>query len=155
MEQNQQMLSAMLKSLKLLAPALLPSWRFFDRVTASPRIEFTRLTAAADNVPDWQEFRPRPQSLSFGTVLRRLFWNPEWNETLFLTSCAERLLENPTEHSVTEISSRIAATLEPSAPNGGDQFFQFRLALISREGGARKKEITYISPRQVMTGPGA
>ena len=142
----------MLKSLKFFAPVLIPSWRFFDTIAASPRIEFAFLGAADETAAGWQEFRPRPQNLSFGTILRRLFWNPRWNETLFLTSCAERLLENPTEHSVTEISSRIAASL---APSGDDQFFQFRLVLISREGNALQKEIAYISPRQLMTRPGA
>ncbi|NIA71108.1 hypothetical protein HBA54_21140 [Pelagibius litoralis] len=142
----------MLKSLKFFAPVLIPSWRFFDTIAASPRIEFALLGAADETAADWQEFRPRPQNLSFGTVLRRLFWNPNWNDTLFLTSCAERLLENPTEHSVTEISTRIAASLNPAE---GDEFFQFRLVLISRAGDDLQKEVAYISPRQLMTRPGA
>ena len=141
----------MLKSLKLLAPALIPSWRFFDTITASPRIEFVPLTAADGTAGDWQEFRPRPQSLSVGAILRRLVWNPRWNETLFLTSCAERLLENPTEHSITEISTRVAATLDPAGPKGDAPFFRFRLVLISREGGALQKEIAYVSSRQAVT----
>jgi len=33
----------------------------------------------------------------------RMFWNPSWNESLFLVSCAERLLQNPTPHSEDEI----------------------------------------------------
>jgi hypothetical protein len=137
----------MLKRLKLLAPALLPSWRFFDRITASPRIEFTRLAAAEEAADSWQEFRPRPQSLSWDRILRRLVWNPRWNETLFLTSCAERLLESPTEHSVTEISRRIAAAL---AGADGLPFFRFRLVLLSREGDALRREIAYVSPLQAV-----
>lgn len=140
----------MLKSLKLLAPALLPSWRFFDTIAASPRIEFTRLVALEEAADGWQAFRPRPQSLSLGEILRHLVWNPRWNETLFLTSCAERLLENPTEHSVTEISTRIAANLNRATSDGGAAFFRFRLVLISREGEALQKEIAYVSPRQAV-----
>jgi hypothetical protein len=140
----------MLKSLRLLAPALLPSWRFFDRITASPRIEFTCPAAAEEAADSWQEFRPRPQSLSLGAFLCRLVWNPRWNETLFLVSCAERLLENPTEHSITEISSRIAAALDSATPEGGTAFFRFRLVLIRREGNALRREIAYVSPRQTV-----
>jgi len=133
----------MLNSLALLVPALIPSWRFFDTITASPRIEVARLTTPNDTAIVWQEFRPRPQSLSLGTILRRLVWNPVWNETLFLTSCAERLLDTPTRHSVDEIGSRIAATFAPSTQ---DQIFQFRLMLVYREGKALRQEIAYLSP---------
>ena len=49
----------MLHGLKLLLPALIPSWRFFDTIAPSPRIEYALLhdphAAAA-----WREFRPRP-----------------------------------------------------------------------------------------------
>ena len=134
----------MLKRLKLLVPALIPSWRFFDTIAASPRIEVARLAGAEDAAGNWREFRPRPPSLSLGTILRRLVWNPRWNETLFLTSCAERLLENPTAHSVTEIGNRIAATLKADAV----PFFRFRLVLVSREGKTLHREIVYVSPLQ-------
>jgi hypothetical protein len=136
----------MLNSHRLLAPALIPSWRFFDRITASPRIEVARLTAADATPGDWLEFRPRPQSLSPGTLLCRLVWNPRWNETLFLTSCAERLLETPTGHSVAEISTRIAATLDA----GTAPFFRFRLVLVSRAGDALRQEVAYVSPCQAV-----
>lgn len=141
----------MLKSLALIAPALIPSWRFFDRITASPRIEVARMAGEDDlasGVTVWREFRPRPQSLSFAAILRRLFWNPAWNETLFLTSCAERLLNEPTDHSITEIASRIAAGLGPRA---GEPFFRFRLVLVSREGDALQKEVVFVSSPYSVT----
>lgn len=144
----------MLKSLALIAPALIPSWRFFDRITASPRIEFARMAqeddpaTGATGATGWREFRPRPQSLSPAALLRRLFWNPAWNETLFLTSCAERLLEKPTAHSIDEISARIAGGLDPRA---GGPFFRFRLVLVSREGEALQKEVVYVSSPYSMT----
>jgi len=127
----------------LLAPALIPSWRFFDTIAASPRIEFARLPSADAPVAMWQEFRPRPRRLTLGTLLGRLFWNPVWNETLFMTSCAERLLDTPTPHSVEEIATRIAATLDPALPG---PFFRFRLILVSRDGEALRREVAYVSP---------
>ena len=137
----------MLQSLRLLAPALLPSWRFFDTITASPRLEVLCLSAAEAPVGTWREFRPRPQSLSLAQTLFRLVWNPRWNETLFLTSCAERLLERETAHSVTEISRRLAAGLDADPT----PFFQFRVVLISGAGDALRKEIAYLSSRQAVT----
>ena len=135
----------MLQSLRLLAPVLLPSWRFFDRIAASPRIEVQRLGASGEAVGDWLQFRPRPQSLPLGVYLRRLVWNPRWNEALFLTSCAERLLDSPSDHSVRQISTRIAEDLTTDAAL---PFFHFRLVLVSRVGEALQREVAYISPRQ-------
>ena len=137
----------MLKTLQLLAPVLLPSWRFFDSIAASPRIECQSLSASAEPLDDWREFRPRPQSLALGTYLRRLFWNPRWNETLFLTSCAERLLDSPSEHSIREIATRIEESLRDEA---APPFFRFRLVLVSRAGEALQREVAYVSPPQAF-----
>jgi hypothetical protein len=124
----------MLSTLKLLLPALLPSWRFFDSVGPSPRIEYALTTLPAD----WREFRPRPAVLTPLDMLRRLLWSPDRNDSLFLTSCAERLLETPTAHSVEEIRARLAADLA-----GAD--FQFRIVLIERQGQRLVREIAYES----------
>src|SRR4051812_32544201 len=124
----------MLQTLKLLLPALIPSWRFFDVITASPRIEFALLGTAQDSPDHWEEFRPRPKSVSVGNTLKRLFWNPYWNETLFMVSCAERLIDNPTDHSEQEIYARIQRELACRATDKTvTSFVQFRLTLIGRE----------------------
>lgn len=129
----------MLHTLKLLLPALIPSWRFFDAISPSPRIEFALLQRSDDLAKDWQEFRPRPVHLSIGGMIKRLFWNPQWNETLFLVSCAERLIENPTDHSYQEILKRIRADIK-SAP-----YLQYRLVFVRRDGVTLQKETLFIS----------
>ncbi len=137
----------MLQTLKLLLPALIPSWRFFDTIAPSPRIEFTLLQSAQDASGRWQEFRPRPARLSIGSMLKRLFWNPRWNESLFLVSCAERLMASPTEHSSQEILTRIEAELErKSIDVSATPYLQFRLVFLSREGAQLQRQITFISP---------
>lgn len=132
----------MLHSLKLLLPALIPSWNFFDVIADSPRVEYTLLAApdAADG--PWREFRPRPARVPLSVMIGRLFWNAQWNETLFVISCAERLMEAPTEHSQNEIFRRIAADLAepPEAP-----WLRFRIALVSEGEGAITREIAFIS----------
>jgi hypothetical protein len=137
----------MLQSLKLFLPALIPSWRFFETVEASPRIEFALLEVEGGKAADWQEFRPRPTHLSFRSMFKRLLWNPAWNESLFLVSCAERLMDNPTEHSRQEIIGRIIAQIEQrSIDVDGTPYVQFRLAFVRREGEELEKNIGYISP---------
>lgn len=133
----------MLRTLTLLLPALMPSWRFFDIIAPSPRIEFALLTTADETPEHWQEFRPRPARLSLATMLKRMLWNPHWNESLFLVSCAERLEEHPTAHSEQEILSRMKRDVRhhPAAP-----YLQFRLVFLSRAGTEIQKEVTYLSP---------
>lgn len=137
----------MLQTLKLLLPALIPSWRFFDAIAPSPRIEFTLLNSARDMSGNWQEFRPRPDRLSIFDMLKRMFWNADWNESLFLVSCAERLIANPTAHSSDEILTRIRAecarlSVDPLAT----PYLQFRLVFVTRDETAIEKHILHISP---------
>jgi len=134
----------MLHTLKLLLPALVPSWRFFDTIAPSPRIEYTYLQTLQDMPENWHEFRPRPVHIPFVTMLKHMVWNPRWNESLFLTSCAERLLDIPTAHSEAEIRKR----LEIELANSPDAlpYWQFRLVLLSRQGADLQKHIGFISP---------
>lgn len=134
----------MLQTLKLLLPALIPSWRFFDGVAPSPRIEFALLKIANCKPGSWQEFRPRPESLNLASILKRMIWNPRWNESLFLVSCAERLMDHPTEHSRREIVTRIQAELERNETQA--PFLQFRLVFVSRQDSEIVREVTYTSP---------
>ncbi len=129
----------MLPSLKLLLPALIPSWNFFDEIAASPRIEYALLRAPGDSC-EWREFRPRPPHVSFPAMLARLFWNARGNETLFVVSCAERLLAEPTAHSQDEIFRRIAADVP-----GKDAWLRFRIFLVSEQNGARVRALAFIS----------
>jgi len=143
----------MLHTLKLLLPALIPSWRFFDVIAPSPRIEYALLETAQEAPCEWREFRPRPARLPVHSMLKRLFWNPRWNESLFLVSCAERLMANPTEHSSQEILKRIRA--EITRDTGGTDpapWLQFRLGFLSREGTQIQKHITFVSPVQPVFG---
>jgi hypothetical protein len=80
---------------RYLLPVLIPSWRFFDFIAPSPRIEFAVIAQLDDPATRWQEFRPRPVHLPVAAMLRRLLWNPIWNESLFIVSCAEKLLDEP------------------------------------------------------------
>jgi hypothetical protein len=131
-----------MRILKLLLPALIPSWRFFDVIGPSPRIEYA-LLVTPEALPQWEVFRPRPASLSVIQMLKQLTWNPRWNEDLFLVSCAERLIYDQTDHSYREIMQRIRGELCPLAAL---PFFQFRITVIQKIDGQLQKEVAFISP---------
>ena len=126
-------------SLRLLLPAMLPSRRFFDAVTASPRLDYAVLSAPDAIAGPSQEFRPRPATLGIGTMLRRLLWNAPWNENLFVVSLAERLVNaaNPESaaHSQRELLIRVARHLDRCG-DASHGFLQIRLRFVSRDGAA-------------------
>lgn len=138
--------AAALNSLRLLLPALFPSWRFFDVIGPSPRIEVARLQTPDNAGDDWREVRPRAAGLGIGGYLRSFFFNPRWNETLFLVTCAEGVIRDESDHTVREIRDRLRADLNrpgaaPSAP-----WFRFRIALLSRHEGRVRRDVVFTSP---------
>ena len=138
----------MLRAFTLFLPAIMPSWRFFDVIAPSPRIEYSlrKTQDEAEEQLEWSEMRPRPQHISLPQALKRLLWNPHWNESLFLVSCAERLMQQPTEHSVQEIITRLRADLNAQNTKKADALYlQFRLVFVYREGESIKRQVAYRS----------
>ena len=117
---------------RYLLPALVPSWRFFDYIAPSPRIEFAVAAAVDDPAMRWREFRPRPAHLPVAAMLRRLLWNPLWNESLFMVSCAEKLLDEPSTRRETELLTRIAAAI--ARGETGEQSYRFDLSEVPYRG---------------------
>ena len=128
----------MRRTIQLILPALIPSWHFFKAVEASPRIEYW----IEEDGPYWREFGPRPAQVSMLETLKRLFWNPAWNDQLFLVSCSERLVTTPTEHSAQMIRQRLQKAL---CPKSKPLTVQFRLVFVSDAGGRQVREVEYVS----------
>ena len=131
----------LLEPIKLLLPALIPSWNFFDVISHSPRIQYVLLASEDENPKTWIEFRPRPQNISLVQAIKRMLWNPKWNESLFLVSCAERLVQNYTKHSENEIFNRIILDVNKSQAC----YLQFRLLFIERQDSKIKEEVLFTS----------
>ena len=143
----------MLHTLKLLLPALFPSWRFFDVIAPSPRIQYALFDSGSERITEWQEFRPRPVKVSPLKMLKRMVWNSAWNESLYLVSCAERLIEFPTRHSENEILTRIATELSKvgvDSQNANGKSLQFRLMTIRRVEGRLEQEVVFYSRKDVL-----
>ncbi len=147
----------MLQTCKLLLPVFIPSWRFFNRIAPSPRIEFTLLKEAQEESScKWQEFNLKPKQLSVISFLKSIFYNPCWNEALYIMNCAERLIIDPSEHCVQEIISRIKTELERRGVDlSMTPYLQFRLIFISREGNELEKEILFTSEIKNIFGDAA
>lgn len=134
-----------------LLPALLPSWRFFDAVGPSPRIE-VRWRSGEDARPAaWQPWRPRPVRLPVTRMLLRLVWNPAWNETLFQVRCAERLIEGDLEFPRRELERCLARDLR--AP--GAEAFQYRVLALQRRGARVQPEVMFLSGWLTLADPAA
>ena len=114
----------MWRILGLLLPVLLPAWRFFQTIEPSPRVEVW-------DGKDWIEARPLPQNVPLATMARRLFWSPDRNEALYLTSLAERLLQDGRAHAERELVRRVGA--------------RFRVVEVDRVGGALVRSVRFTS----------
>lgn len=139
---------------RFLLPVLLPSWRFFDAIGPAPRIEIAWLpsTTAA---PVWQALHPRPKRVAVATALGRLFWNPDGNAALYLTSCAERLLDAPAPAAIDAFLARVrdAALGSPSVADGAG-WLQVRVVSTTRDGARIVDDVTFLSTPMPIDAPG-
>ncbi|MCG8441204.1 MAG: hypothetical protein MI723_05270 [Caulobacterales bacterium] len=137
----------MIRAFALLLPVLFPSWRFFAYIAPSPRIETALLGSADETARRWREFRPRPAHVPAHVMVRRMFWNPRWNETLFLVTCAEALLESGSPRRLHEIVSRVSSELAHGDGDGGaPRHLQIRLVTVRRGEDGLAREEVYRSP---------
>jgi hypothetical protein len=143
----------MMKTLSLILPVVIPSWRFFKTVEPSPRVQWALFSADNMVINDWQEFRPRPQNITPFQMLKRLFWNPEWNETLFVLSCAERIAETPSAHSIHEIRKRILSHIKKLPTQNVAQTMQFRLIFIYEDEAGQSQDILFQSQKTSLGQP--
>lgn len=122
----------MLRLLGLYLPVLFPSWRFFKEVLPGPKVE-----VRIDGM--WTEAMPRPAHVGPWTMLTRLFWNPRWNEALFVMSCAERMVVEPGDHAAREIRDRASRHVGAPGP------LVFRLVISEQVGGVKVTAVPYQS----------
>lgn len=135
----------MLKTLALVLPVFFPSWRFFKSIEPSPRVEWAAIPAGGAAPLTWREYRPRPIRLRPHQLLWRLFWNPDWNDALFVVSCAERIQAEPTPHSIEMIQRRIAYDLHQKRIEPEGELLQFRLVFVHRLHARLVRDVVFVS----------
>lgn len=140
--------------IKIILPALFPSWRFFSSIGPSPRLYYAFIGNEADEPQLWQEFRPRPFNISLRERVWRLLHNPQWNETLYINTCAERLFEGYSEMRVQEIMRRLLVAVSRAEISVGanDKYLVYRIGAIMREGGSVHEQITFTSTPVLVKG---
>jgi hypothetical protein len=133
--------------LKLLLPVIFPSWSFFSSIGPSPRIHIAFLQHENDEPDTWQEFRPRPAKVSLKNGLWRLLHNPEWNETLYINTCAERLFEGYSEMREREIMRRILAAIHSGeiTVDADKPYVTYRISAVMREGPVISQQVTFVA----------
>lgn len=151
----------MLGVFRWLLPALIPSWRFFDRIGPAPHVEYA-LADAQDSEADgleWHPVFPRLAYESVGAMLTRLVWSPSRNEALYLVSCAERLLEDPTPTRANRLWARVADRVcleQPTTSTGRLTSMRIRICILTRaqERGTVVEEVVYVSEARPLAGQG-
>ena len=140
--------------LTLILPVIFPSWRFFSSIGASPRIQLAFLQHETDEPHTWSEFRPRPARVTFREGLWRLLWNPDWNETLYINTCAEHLCDEYSLVREQEILRRILAAVIVGkiTPELDAKFLLFRISTITRENNAVTQSVVFTSTPVAFVG---
>ncbi len=128
--------------LTLLMPIFFPSWRFFSSIGPSPRVDYCLLAAEPGGADSpWQEYSARVPRLSIGQQLRRLVYNPLWNQQLYLNTCAEQLMESPSEFHAQQIAEIILRRCAITPVAAQDEWIKnsrgikFRIRALSMEQG--------------------
>lgn len=138
--------------LQELIPAIIPSWRFFDRIGPAPRLEYSLTAGAHDQPAEWHEVSPRPSRVPPWVALAHLFWNPYGNAALFLVSCAERLIETPTADRADDLWHRVAEIVEQrTGQNAAPPFLRIRIVQAMRERDRIVDHIAWTSHAQRWT----
>lgn len=115
------------RTIELLLPTLFPSWRFFQTVGPSPRIEYSVTHKGQSSA--WRESHPLPDHVSLARMARRMVWNPARNKQLYMVSLAERLVSGIHAHSEAELNRLIA---EAITEDKGEM--RLRLLFLTPEG---------------------
>lgn len=146
--------------IKLFLPIIFPSWRFFSSIGPSPRIDFALLTSphAIPSDSDWMEIFSLPETLSLEKWLKHLFYNPRWNERLFINTCAEHLLENDEVFYAHKIEQYIRVQIIPKRKldelliHSQQSCFVFRIRTLVREQCNLVTQVAYVSPYYLLQG---
>jgi hypothetical protein len=86
-------------------------------------------------------------------MIRRIFWNPRWNESLYMATCAEKLLENFSHMHEDELLTRLGVAIangETGDKIAAPAWLIFRIVVFKRESELIVQQVGFISsPRRL------
>lgn len=138
--------------LKLILPVLFPSWRFFSSIGPSPRIEVGFAAELAGTPLEFLPAFPLPEKVSPLSSIVRLLHNPEWNERLYINTCAEHLFEAPSEFHEQQIAQRLLIAIQSGkiiAPESA-RHMVFRIRTYAIDEGQVQEDVIFISRSFVL-----
>lgn len=133
--------------LKLILPVLFPSWRFFSSIGPSPRIEVGFATQSDSTPPEFIPVFTLPEKVSPLSSFVRLMHNPEWNERLYINTCAEYLFETHSEFHEQQIAQRLLIAIQSRkiiAPESTHHMV-FRIRTFVADEGRPQNDVIFIS----------
>lgn len=133
--------------LRLILPILFPSWRFFSSIGPSPRVEVGFVTDAKASPADWLSIFPLPEKVGLVSGLVRLLHNPQWNERLYINTCAEHLFESHSEFHEQQIAQRLLSAVtsgEIITPEAA-RYLIFRICTLVSEGDQLTEDVVFVS----------
>lgn len=134
----------MLRLVSFVLPVLLPSWRFFQSVEPSPRVEWACCHTSQKPL-NWREFRPCRTRITPLQMVCSLFWNPSRNANLFIVSCAERIRQAPNDHSIGVIQAAVQSDIREGIIATTSDLIQFRLVFVHREDSQFVRDVVFVS----------
>ena len=143
----------MINFLKLFIPVLFPSWRFFSGIGASPRIQYAFLQSEHGEPEAWNDFRTIPPQVGLWDTFVRLFFNPVWNETLYINTCAEHLFEEYSAMREQEIMRRLLAAVERGELSAKPcaKYLVYRVVALIREGEVIISPVAFVARPALLT----
>lgn len=90
-----------------MAPVLVPSWRFFDTIAASPRLQYSPCDETGGPQGPWTEVLVSRPTRSTRDVLTELFFSPARNDALYLADCCDRVVEDGSRAAYDAVAARI------------------------------------------------
>ena len=95
-----------MKTLTLFLSAIISSWQFFKEAAEAPVLEISF------NDENWDVLSLRSDKRTFLGFLGGIFYNPKWNEALYIMDCAERLLTDISQRNIDELMDRVVLYLK-------------------------------------------
>ncbi len=134
----------MIRFISSLLPIIFPSWRFFSSIGPSPRFDFGFIRYTDEQPEMWQEFLVLPEKVGVGKAIIRLLHNPEWNERLYINTCAENIFEQYSEFCEQEIARRMLSILKAQGCLSEDSvYFCYRIRAVTADNNLVKDEVVF------------
>ena len=138
------------KTVFLLLPAVIPSWRFFDEIAPSPRLEYAVFDDMDKETYNWRELQLNDDKISIIDLIKRLFYNSARNHSLYIMSLSERIAGEDCAHAKKEVLRIVKLKLQQLYGSPEARFFRYRLVFKLRVGSKIERHVYFMSGAKML-----